>query len=199
MSSLPSITRIVTANFYLETNTQSFESPLNRAGQYLALPGARWRMSVSLPKMTREQAAPWIAFFMKLRGRANTFTASDPDWQVNRGSWAGSPLVAGAGQTGNTLYLDGAAASVAGWGRKGDYFTVASKLYRLTEDSSTDGSGNVSVTFEPPILVAPADNAPLTFNPGTVSMRVTDDRINDWPVDRNGIYAEKSFEAMEDL
>jgi hypothetical protein len=196
---MPSTTAFVSSSFFLETNTQTFESPLNRVRQTLELAGQRWRATWTLPPMTKANAALWIAFFMKLKGQANTFTASDPDWQTNLGAWSGTPLVKGAGQTGNTLNIDGGGLTVTGWGKAGDYFNVSSKLYRLTADCNTNGSGETTLAFEPPIYVAPADNAAITKNPATIEMRLIDDMSGEWTSGSGYIYESKSFSAVEVL
>ncbi len=196
---MPSATRFIDSSFFLEANTQTFESPINRAMQTLELQGARWRFNWTVPRLTRAQFAAWKAFLMKCKGRANTFTASDPDWQTNLGAWTGTPLVKGASQTGNSLIIDGCTISITGWGKAGDYFNVSSRLYCLTADANTNGSGEVTLAFEPPIITAPSDNAPITFNPATIEMRLMDDAFGDWTSDANGIYESKSFSAVEDV
>ena len=196
---MPSNTRFVRSTFSLEPNTQVFESPINRASQRLELQGQRWRASFTLPPLNRAQAAPWIAFFLKMKGKVNSFSCSDPDWQKNLGPWTGTPSVAGAGQTGTTLNIDGATASVNGWGKAGDYFVAGSKLKRLTQDADSDGSGNVTLHFEPPFYTAPNDNSAITFNPATVSMRLVDDNVAEWSSNEQHIYESKAFQCVEDL
>ncbi len=196
---MPSSTRMTDSSFFLETNTQTFTSPLNRATQKLELPGQRWRFNWSLPKLNRAQYAVWKAFILQLKGRTNTFTASDPDWQNNLGLWTGTPLVKGAGQTGNSLIIDNCTASKSDWGKAGDYFNCGSGLYCLTAPCSTNGSGETTLQFEPPMYTAPADNAPITCNPATVEMTLQIDDAGEWPSDANGTYAAKSFSAVQDL
>lgn len=199
MVTMPSTTRFVSSSFFLETNTQTFESPINRARQTVELGGQRWRGTWTLPPMSKTDAAAWIAFFLKLKGQSGTFTASDPDWQTNLGAWSGTPLVKGAGQTGNTLLIDGCNTSVTGWAKAGDYFNVASKLYRVTADANSNVSGEVTLSFEPPIYVAPADNAAITKNPATIQMRLMDDMSGEWTSGVGYIYDSKTFSAIEDL
>lgn len=196
---MPSTTAFATSSFFLETNTQTFESPLNRAAQRLELSGQRWRGTWTLPAMTKANAAAWISFFMQLKGQVNTFTASDPDWQTNLGAWSGTPLVKGASQTGNSLLIDGATINITDWGKAGDYFNLASRLYRLTASANSNGSGEVTLAFEPPILVAPADNAALTKNPATIEMRLLDDSSGEWTSGISNIYESRSFSAVEDI
>ena len=199
MVTMPSTTNFVVSSYFLEANTQTFESPLNRATQRLELRGQRWRANWTLPAMSRAAAAPWIAFFMLLKGQTNTFTASDPDWQTNLGVWTGTPLVNGGSQTGNSLIIDGCTTGVTGWSKAGDYFNLASKLYRLTADCTTNGSGQTTLVFEPPIYTAPADNAAITKNPATIQMRLISDTMGEWQSGFGAIYESRSFSAVEVL
>lgn len=195
--SMPPRPAFKASSFFIETNTQTFESPLNRATQRLELAGQRWRATFTLPKMNKAQAAEWIAFFMKCKGRANTFTAYDPDWKTNLGAWSGTPLVKGSGQTGNSIIIDGCPANVTNWGKTGDYFNLEGRLRRLTANANTNGSGETTLYFEPPIYTAPADNAALTCNPATCTMIMTSDTGGDWNSNQNTIYDEKTFSAYE--
>lgn len=107
------------------------------------------------------------------------------------GALGGSPVVNGASQTGSSLVINGATASVTGWAKKGDVFTVGTgangsfavnpQNYRsttqlqqfvVTADASSDGSGNVTLSIYPPIVTsgayqtvtqAPVNGQALTF------------------------------------
>lgn len=73
---------------------------------------------------------------------------------------AGTPLVNGAGQTGNVLVVDGLTAKPA----EGDVFTVAGNSQTYVVLAATDLAGSQSVlSIAPAIAQAPADNAALTF------------------------------------
>lgn len=202
MVAMPSNIAFISSSFFIETNTQTFESPINRKTQRIELTGQRWRATWTLPAMSKTNAALWIAFFMKLKGRVNTITASDPDWQTNTGEMVnslGSPLVNGASQTGNSLIIDGASINITNWGKAGDYFNVNSKLYRLTAACSTNGTGQTTLVFEPPIYVAPADNAVIGVHPATVEMMLLDDNVLEWNSGHGYVYDQKTFSAVEVL
>ena len=108
---MPSVPNFTTSRFFLETNTQRFESPLTKTVQRVLLGGSRWSATYSLPPMRRDQAAAWRAFFLLLEGSANTFNGFDPDHKTSAGSPTATPLVNGASQTGSSLTTDGWAAS----------------------------------------------------------------------------------------
>lgn len=82
------------------------------------------------------------------------------------GSGGGTPLVKGASQTGTSLNTDGWTASAAVRMKAGDCFTLAgiTTLFRVVSNASSDGSGDATLTIQPPIVVgaSPADNAALT-------------------------------------
>jgi hypothetical protein len=100
----------------------------------------------------------------------------------------GTPLVNGASQTGSTLVCDGFTISTTGIVKAGATFTMAGvnsvnpvsredtgqlAQFVVTADANSDGSGNVTLSIDPPITLtgpyqtvtaAPANNAALTFN-----------------------------------
>jgi hypothetical protein len=94
------------------------------------------------------------------------------------GSGGGTPLVNGASQSGTSLVTDGWTASAAVRMKAGDCFTVAGLdvLFRATADISSDGSGNATITIEPPIVAgsSPANNAALTIAGATITAVVMD-------------------------
>ena len=196
---IPSVPNFTTSSFYLQFNTQEFESPLSKSVQRVQLSGPRWVASFSLPSMIRDTVSEWITFFNNLRGNLNTFNAFDPEGKIPRGSAGGTPLVNGASQTGNTLITDGWPISTNGILLKGDYFSLNGELKQITEDANSDGSGNATLTFEPNLRNSPADDAPLTTQNATVEMILANDNAGIFTTDPNGIYLPKSFSAFEPL
>ena len=140
-------------------------SIFTREAQAYKHQGEQWVMEFSLPQLTRAEAMEWIAFRNKLRGSYGTFLMGDPSGRLPRGATGGSPLVAGAGQVGYELDIDGCTADVTGWLLKGDYFQLGTgltaRLHQLVDDADTDGSGATTLHFVPAIITAPADNAAL--------------------------------------
>lgn len=194
---LPASPSLVSSRFGLESNSQVFESPLTKATQRALLGGGRWMLTGTLPAMTRAQAAPWKAFFMKLEGRVNTFNGYDPDCRSPRGNIVGStPLVDGGSQTGSTLVTDGWAASTTVL-KEGDYFSVNSELKMVTADATTNGSGQVTISFKPALRSSPSNNAALTVENATCTMILIDDMQAIWECNANGIYLPKTFSAIE--
>lgn len=175
--SMPATTGIFkTARWGLMTNTQRFISPLSGQTQTLELTGARWAADYILRPMELDDAAEWYAFLMSLGGSAGRFYGFDPINQTPRGTITGSTLlVAGGSQTGKTLDCDGAALSTLVL-KKGDYFTVNGELKVCTADCTSDGSGDITLTFTPSLRASPADNAPVTIENATCTMMLIDDQ-----------------------
>lgn len=188
---------IVSSNFYLQTNTQTFTSPLNRTVQTVQLGGSRWIADVTLRAMKKHEAAVWIAFFLKLKGMSETFYLSDPDYKTPLGVGGGTPLVNGAGQTGTSLNIDGCPANTLRWLRAGDYFSLGDELKRLTDDVNINGSGQATLNFESRIRISPADNFAVVINQPKSKMRLVDDSQLSFVSDRNGLYSEKTFTCFE--
>jgi hypothetical protein len=193
---MPTTPAFTTCRFGLETNTQTFTSPLTKTVQRMALGGSRWNATYSLPATTRAQAAYWKAFFDLLEGSANTFNAFDPDCKTPRGTATGTPLVNGGSQTGSSLVTDGWTHSVTVL-RAGDYFSVNGELKRVTADATSDGSGNATLNFKPALRSSPADNAAITATRPTCTMILSDDMQAVWECNPNGIYQPKTFTAFE--
>lgn len=105
-----------------------------------------------------------------------TFDITHRDHLTPKGAYGGTPLVAGASQTGATINLDGASATITNWARAGDLVTFASinTVYEVTADTNSDGGGLVALPIDPPIFVgsSPANNAALTTTAVTVRARV---------------------------
>jgi len=82
------------------------------------------------------------------------------------GAGGGTPLVAGASQTGESLNTDGWSASVTNVVRAGDVLKIAglTPLFRVVEDASSNGLGAATIKINPPIPAgsSPADNAAIT-------------------------------------
>ena len=174
-STIPTGVSFRTVRFGLQTNTQTFVSPLSGTVQTLELTGARWAGDFILPPMSRAQAADFIAFLQNLGGMAGRFYGYDPSSTVPRGNMSGSSLkVNGASQTGKSLVCDGALPSTTVL-LKGDYIEVNSELKIITADATSDGSGNVTLSFAPSLRTSPPDNVDIiTTNPKCIMMLVDD-------------------------
>jgi hypothetical protein len=192
---MPTAPKFKQARFALASNALIHASPLNGTVQTVEFPGARWQLTAALPPMHRTTASDWQAFFTKLRGLAGRFYAGDPNASVPRGTALGTPLVNGGSQTGTSLITDAWTPTQAQALLPGDYFQVGTELKIVVATVVADGSGNATITFEPPLRASPANNAPIiTSNPVCI-MRLTDPSQG-WDIEPSSIYG-FSFTAVE--
>lgn len=169
------------ARFKLSGNTGMFMSQLSRVQQISRRAGQLWFATFIVPPIvTVADAAEWKAFLTALRGREGTFRCGDPAYTGPRGTAGGTPLVNGSHAAGvRSLVTDGW--SAAATFLKGDYFQVGDYLYMVVyADGTADGSGNMTITFEPALRVAAADNAPITKSAPKGIWRLASDDQGEW-------------------
>jgi len=177
------------------SNTQTFESPLTRGVQTLALPGARWACAATWESLLPADAALLRAFLAKLQGTAGRFYLGNLAHRLPRGTAAGTPLVAGASQTGKTMATDGwtpGATLLAG-----DFigYNGGAELRMVVADATADGVGAMSISLDEPIRVSPVDNASITTTSPTCIMRLSGDEAA-WNYSPGG-FASFSLDAVE--
>ena len=129
--------------------------------------GQRFRLTISFPPMTRAEFSPINAFIVKQRSQLESFTYSPPTISTPLGVASGSILVNGAISAGATsCSIDGMANSTTGVFKAGDYFrfTGQSKVYMVMADVSSNGSGQGTLTFEPPLRTAVSDNNAIIYS-----------------------------------
>lgn len=113
--------------------------------------------------LTFEQARVMKAFHRKLNLMEGNFYYSDPNADRMGGlvpsAYVGG-LVMGANQTGTGIATDGWPASVNIF-KAGDWLSIGDRLYELTDDVNSNGSGQATLPLWPFIRTAFADNAPI--------------------------------------
>lgn len=171
------------------------KSPSSYAQQVQRFNGQLWLAEVTLPPMERADAEQWISFLLKLNGPEGTFLLGDPAAKTPRGTAAGTPLVNGAGQTGNTLITDG-------WGtsqvvlKQGDYIQIGQRLYKALGDVTSDGSGNATFDIWPRLRGATTDNASIITSNCVGLFRLADNNYQIHSANEAKIFS-LSFSAME--
>lgn len=124
--------------------------------------GQRWAVRLDYAALTRAQWAPLFGFAMAQRGQYESFQLVLPVFAVPQGTWAGTPAVAGAGQSGRSVALDGFTAGATV--KAGDLcqFAGHAKVYMATADATADGAGALTLAIEPALMATPADDAAVT-------------------------------------
>jgi len=155
------------AELYIERNQAKIYS-FSKLMHVQRNPGDRWIGKLTLPLLSRNQAADWLGFFDALDGHIGHFKMPHPDFTEIRGS-AGHEqgMINGAGQLGSTVLTSGWAASSSNLFRRGDMIEIGNKLKRVVSDVSSDISGNATLEVAPIFYSAPSNGTTIrTINPG---------------------------------
>lgn len=159
------------ATWGLQSNTESFSSPLNRSVQTVERPGTRWKVTLEFPPMDAIQSGRLQAFLASLGGMAGRFTL----WPHGRpGASAYAPLVNGAMSNFKALPTKAWPASTLVL-RAGDYLAVGGELKMVISDVTSDSAGLATVPVAPAFRSAPANNAAITLNRPRATMMLTTD------------------------
>lgn len=177
--------------------TASYVNPFTGEAQYQTYTKQFWMASLSLVTLNRAGAAEWQAFLAKLQGRKGTFLMGDPDASTPRGTPAGTPLVKGASQTGNSLITDGWTPSAANVLLAGDYIQIDSHLYMVLSDVTADGSGDATLDIWPRLRDDAIDNAAIVTTGAKGLWRLDTNDVT-WSTDVYGYYT-LSFTCREDI
>lgn len=117
-----------------------------------------WQIDLSFGAMNRATFAPLWSFLTSRGGQASSFTISLPGLVTPRGTASGAPVVNGAAQIGASLITDGWANNSAVL-MKGDFIEIDGdkKVYQITEDATSNGSGQATLSLYPNMRKTPPD------------------------------------------
>ena len=118
-----------------------------------------------------------MAFIIKQRSSKENFTIIPPEVEDARGSETGTVLVNGVHAIGDTtIAMDGFAGDGAGRFKAGDFIKFAShdKVYMVVADA-TSSSNASTVTIEPPLTTALADDSVVTYDNVPFTVHLTND------------------------
>jgi hypothetical protein len=140
--------------------------------------GQRFAITLQFPNMTRAEFAPIQAFVMKQRSQLESFTVVPPT--VKNALGVASTVIStnasvSAGAT--TCTVDGMTTSTNGILKAGDYFrfTGQEKVYMAVEDLDADGSGEGTLTFEPPLRSNVSNDVALIYDNVDFTVSLTND------------------------
>jgi hypothetical protein len=140
--------------------------------------GQKFKLTARFPIMTRAEFAPIKAFIMKQRSQLNSFTFIPPTIANALGVASTVLNVNGALTAGTTTAnIDNMTVSTNGILKAGDYFrfTGQQKVYMAVADLNSDGYGEGTLTFEPPLRANVADNAILIYDNVDFTVGLTND------------------------
>jgi len=150
------------------------------SGKRLArqIDGQRFAFSVEIITGKRSDIyGELMAFIVKQRSGKETFTITPPEIKNARGSETGTVLVNGVHAVGDTtIAMDGFAGDSAGRFKTGDFIKFAShnKVYMVVADV-TSSSNAATVTIEPPLTTALADDSVVTYDNVPFTVFLTND------------------------
>lgn len=198
----PTQTGIATVNLHAINAVAISSSPFTYKQQVVAHSGQRWEAEISLPPMKRADAEVWVAFLLSLKGQRGTFLMGDPNCATPRGSaatTAGTPVVNGADQTGDTLTVDGLPVSASGYLLAGDYIQLgggsSATLHKVLVDVDSNASGQAEIDLWPSIRTAPADNSAIVVSSAVGNFRLATNQ-SDWSINNASFYG-ITFPAIE--
>ena len=165
--------------------------------------GQRFSFTVSYPPMTRSEFAPIMAFIMKQRSRLESFTVTMPSYLNAQGSETGTLLVNGSHSVADTtIAIDGFGGDGAGRLKAGDLIKFAHDKVYMVIDDVTSSSNSATITIEPPLREALADDSSVTYDsiPFTVHLLSDVQEFNSTQSDKDGnLLFRYEFDVIESL
>lgn len=138
--------------------------------------GQRWSFTVSYPLMPRSTFAPIQAFIIKQRSQKENFTITFPSYLNAQGNENTTINVNGVHAVGDTtIDIDGFHADGAERLKAGDFIKFShSKVYMIMADV-TSSSNAATVTIEPPLRTALANDETVTYDSIPFTVHLTSD------------------------
>jgi|TARA_R100000093_G_scaffold226_3_gene717 hypothetical protein len=161
----------------------------------------RWAFTISIITSTRATAyGELMAFIVKQRSGKENFTIIPPELEDARGNISGTVLVNGVHAVGDTTI---AVDDMTGSLKAGDYLKFAhDKIYIVVADVTADGSNEATITIEPPLTTALADDSSVTYDNVPFTVHLTNDmqEFGVVGVDKDGNHLYKfEFDVEETL
>ncbi len=191
--------------FYCQPYTGGSESPFTRQMKTYGLAAPRWITKLTFLSDDGVAAFPLVgprldALLARLRGRQNRVALYDFRRPLPRGTAAGATMnvsdTAAAGST--TITLNGARAGSAAF-LEGDYLGFAGGLLIMSVTTAvSNGAGQVTVTFEPPLKRDVAAGEGVTLYAPCAWFKLTSDDAGDNEAEI-GTPATITLELVEDL
>ena len=188
----------------LQSNQKTLFSETDSGKSFrMHIQGQRFSITISYPPMKRSDIPPIMAFIMKQRNRKEDFTITMPSYLNAQGNETGTLLVNGSHSASDTtIAIDGFAGDGAGRLKAGDLLKFAhDKVYMVVEDV-TSSSNSATVTIEPPLRTALADNSGVTYDSVPFKVHLTSD-IQEFATSQNvadgNLLFSYEFDVIESL
>ena len=147
------------------------QSDSNGSQQARLMGPPRWTLRLVQPEwLALAEAGEWSALLMQLRGRVNVLAAWDPARPAPRGTLRGTLTLAATASAGaTTVSVTGGAGQAGKTVAPGDWFQIGSglgtsQMVMCTAAATADGSGVVSLAFEPPLRTGFSSATAVTWD-----------------------------------
>jgi hypothetical protein len=156
--------------------------------------------SVELPPMNQTTFMPFYSFLVKQKGSFESFTFQYPLDNLGADKNNASVVVNGVHAIGDsTIAMDGFTVSTDDVFRAGDLikFNGHNKIYMITGDANSNASGQATISIEPPLQSALADNEDVDTNTPSFTVALMQDDLL-YATDASGFFS-LSFDVREVL
>jgi hypothetical protein len=145
------------------------QSPYTLQQQVQSFGGMRWEVDVSLKPLNNADALAVQAFFVKLKGRKESFEVPMVhSYNENHSVSITGVTVNGNQSTGDSTFAVTTSTAIPA----GRMFSIGGRVYMNT---NTSGTGNVTLDIIPPLRTNVSDNATVFFNPAGTFRLDTDE------------------------
>lgn len=157
----------------------AFSSPFGSQSVEVNVP--LWEVSITGPSRNDANMGPWKAFLMKLRGKTNQFEVWDVKRPAPLGTMRGTMTLNAEAAQGATTLAIVASGENAKTLVEGDLLGLGSgttqQVVMVTADATSNGSGVISVSVEPPLRNTHAAAAAVTWDKPKALFRATQSRF----------------------
>jgi hypothetical protein len=156
--------------------------------------------SVQMPPLKQTDFQQYYAFLVKQKGSFEDFTFEYPLDNLGADKAETDILANGVQAIGDsTIAMDGFSISTDDVLKGGDLikFSGHNKVYMVTGDANSNASGQATVSIEPPLQVALADNEAVTVNKPSFTVALEQDDVL-YSTDAAGFFT-LSFDVREVL
>lgn len=200
--SLPTTVGMSSITLAAENAVAISTSPFTYKQQVIQHQGQRWTATCTLAPMKRQDAEAWVAFLLSLKGQYGYFLLGDPNCKAPQGAASttpGTPVINGAGQTGDTLNIDGLPINTTGYLLPGDYIQLGSgataTLHKVLTQVNTNALGEATLDIWPNNKVARPDGNPVVINNCKGRFRLSSN-VTQWEINNISSYG-ITFDCVE--
>ena len=156
--------------------------------------------TVQMPPMTQTDSQAIFAFLQKQKGSFENFTIAHPLDNLGASKNETDILVNGSHTTSDaSIALDGFTANTTGALKAGDLikFNGHNKVYMVTGDANSSAGGAATISIEPPLQAALANNEDIDTNQPSFTVALVQDDLL-YATDASGFFS-LSFDVREVL